>query len=539
MKVCKVVINSVTHDARVLKEAEAVRKAGFDVVIVGIQDANVNVPIQLLEDGTVIRRVAWQSTAFRPSSWVFIGQTAALLALVAGAVVFAAWLVRHYADVLKRLTYEHVLILAGALVAICAGRLIWNNYQRRRRAYATMARQEETGLLKYDQEFSSYRASLPVLATESGTEGVDVSGQSQAPATARFPALERLLRSLARIKRETTPRPLLGGLRQKTFTSANFKRWKTIFARERQIYNVLAEQSPGVVHAHDLNSLPIAVKYAKAHGAKLVFDAHEIYDHLAQSEDDLSELNSALLKKYSGNVDLFITINDSIARYYRKAYPRLPEALVVKNATKRAGDMTYDGCLHEAAGVPRATRILIYQGGFAPKRGLIPLLLSAEHLDPRWCLVFMGWGKLEEEMRRIADSLKMKNPDLDQRIRFVPKVKQTELPHWTCGASLGAIPYENTGLNHWYCNPNKLWEYPNAGVPIIASPFPELRKTIQDNQIGWMLPDPLHPRDIAAVVNKLTDEDLAVASQNCKDFIQRDNWDIYAARLTATYQRWR
>jgi glycosyltransferase involved in cell wall biosynthesis len=150
----------------------------------------------------------------------------------------------------------------------------------------------------------------------------------------------------------------------------------------------------------------------------------------------------------------------------------------------------------------------------------------------------MGWGKLEEEMRRIADSLKMKNPDLDQRIRFVPKVKQTELPLWTCGASLGAIPYENTGLNHWYCNPNKLWEYPNAGVPIIASPFPELRKTIEDNQIGWMLPDPLHPRDIAAVVNKLTEEDLTVASRNCREFIRRDNWDIYALRLEATYQQW-
>ena len=59
MKVCKVVINSVSHDARVLKEAEAVREAGFDVVIVGIQDANNNIPIQVLDNGVVIRRVAW------------------------------------------------------------------------------------------------------------------------------------------------------------------------------------------------------------------------------------------------------------------------------------------------------------------------------------------------------------------------------------------------------------------------------------------------------------------------------------------------
>ena len=147
----------------------------------------------------------------------------------------------------------------------------------------------------------------------------------------------------------------------------------------------------------------------------------------------------------------------------------------------------------------------------------------------------MGWGKLEEELRRVADSLKMKTPDLDFRIRFVPKVKQTELPYWTAGASLGAIPYENTGLNHWYCNPNKLWEYPNAGVPIIASPFPELRKIIEDNQIGWLLPDPLSPREIAAAINKLTEEELQVAANNCISFIQRDNWQVYANRLKTAY----
>ena len=62
-KVCKVVFNSVSHDARVLKEAKAVKESGFDVTIIGIQDANNNTPIEITENGIVIRRAAWISRA--------------------------------------------------------------------------------------------------------------------------------------------------------------------------------------------------------------------------------------------------------------------------------------------------------------------------------------------------------------------------------------------------------------------------------------------------------------------------------------------
>lgn len=62
-----------------------------------------------------------------------------------------------------------------------------------------------------------------------------------------------------------------------------------------------------------------------------------------------------------------------------------------------------------------------------------------------------------------------------------------ELPLWTAGATVGLIPYMNRGLNHWYCTPNKLWEYPSAGVPVLASPFPEMMKLIQAHGFGWAL----------------------------------------------------
>ncbi len=524
MKVCKVVVNSVSHDARVLKEAESLREAGFDVVIIGIQDANNKIPIQILDNGVVIRRVAWQSAAFRPPIWTYVGKIATLLGVVIAAISLIFGLQQNFTQILSIITFDNVIYFASIAVIGYFTVLIWKDYKRRKKSYLNLKKREHDGLLMYESAFSAYQLTEKVPAGAASTARISTEASSS--------GIGKKIASL----RSRIPRPLMVGF-IRALMPANLRNWKVVFARERQIYYLLQEETPSIVHAHDLSALPVAAKYAKASGAKLVFDAHEIYDHLAQAGDDMSELNGKLLNKYSGDVDLFITINDSIARYYFNTYPRLPRAVIIKNATKRAEMFVYDGRLHEAAGLSRDTRILIYQGGFAPKRGLIQLLKSAEYLNPEWSLVFMGWGKLEAELRRVAVSLKIKNPELDLRIRFVPKVKQSELPYWTAGASLGAIPYENTGLNHWYCNPNKLWEYPNAGVPIIASPFPELWKIIEENQIGWLLPDPLTPRDIAAAINKVTPEELEIASQNCNDFIHKDNWEVYADRLKAAYAR--
>lgn len=515
MKVCKVVINSVSHDARVLKEAEAIKETGCDVVIVGIQDANNSVPIQVMDNGVAIRRVAWQANAFRPNLWSYIWQACAGLIGISVATLLVLWVQGHHAELAHLVTFENTLYISAASAFAYLLYSLLRVYFKKRKSYLNLKKRERDEFLKYDVEFSVYLSKK-------------VREVKERPPNDKSPKVSNTARSFS------LPRPLMVGI-LKAFMPSNLKRWKVVLARERQVLRVLEEEAPNVVHAHDLSALPVAAKYANARGAKLLFDAHEIYDHLAQSEDELSELNGKILRKYSGEVDLFITINDSIARYYHKNYPALPPAIVIKNATKKAEAFEYDGRLHAAAGLARETRILIYQGGYAPKRGLIPLLLSAEYLDPRWSIVFMGWDKLEEELRRVAESLKMKNPELDARIRFVPRVKQSELPYWTAGASLGAIPYENTGLNHWYCNPNKLWEYPNAGVPIIASPFPELRRMIESHSIGWLLPDPLNARDIAAAVNALDDHELKEAAQNCTEFIASDNWDVYANRLKQVY----
>lgn len=538
MKVCKVVINSVSHDARVLKEAEAVREAGFDVTIIGIQDANNNIPIQIMENGVVIRRVAWQAEAFRPLYFTYLGKillavAVAIILLGLGQVaigqlaeVVAA--IKRWLTVGRLMTF--IVAMAAVLIILFVAYQQWLEFRRRKKSYLALKKREEDELLKYEAIFSTYWGTSRAGQLD-GSRSKQPSVDTAASTTA-----EREKSGQQGNERMSVrfPRPLMRGI-LKALAPDQIKRWKVILARENCIKRLLDEEHPAIVHAHDLTALPVVAEYSKKSGVKMIFDAHEIYDHLAQAEDDMAELNSLLLKKYAGRVSHFITINDSISTYYRNNYPALPPAVVVKNAAKLSEPIDYDGRLHETAGLSRDKQIVIYQGGYAAKRGLIQLLMSAEYLNPEWCLVYMGWGKLEDELRRVADALILKNEELGERIRFVPKVKQDELSYWSAGASVGVIPYENTGLNHWYCNPNKLWEYPNAGVPILASPFPEMSAIINKYELGWYLPDPLNPKVIAEVVNGLTDEQLVVASANCRRFMEDDNWNVYAHRLKSLY----
>jgi hypothetical protein len=108
---------------------------------------------------------------------------------------------------------------------------------------------------------------------------------------------------------------------------------------------------------------------------------------------------------------------------------------------------------------------------------------------------------------------------------------------WTAGGEIGVIPYENTGLNHWFCSPNKIWEFPNAGLPLLVSPFPELRKSVDIYRNGWLLPETEDTSYIGRLISSLSPEQIKEASFNSRKFIEENNWSFYEKRLVELYSK--
>lgn len=300
------------------------------------------------------------------------------------------------------------------------------------------------------------------------------------------------------------------------------------------IKTMLSEFEPDVVHLHDHLVLTAARKIKEVTNCPIVWDAHEIYEDLAGVEDARAEVNPEIIREYSPFVDHFVTINESIGEFYARKYEALQKPVILPNSRRLEHSQPYDGRLHQAAGLPTSQKILLFQGGFSNHRGIPQLLESAASLPDGWSIVMMGWGPLGELVDQYKDLV---DAGGSRRVVQIEKVPNSELLDWTAGATVGVIPYEPKGLNHEFCTPNKLWEYPLAGVPILATNFPEMAKVIQGHNIGWLLPKDFNGEIIAEVVSSIDEADLQKRTENCRSFVERDNWLIHEKQLVALYDQ--
>lgn len=517
-RVACVVFNSVSHDTRVLKVADSLRQVGHDVRIIGLQDANCWDAASFRDNGVSIVRLDWQSTFQR---WQAIAITTVLalsLALYVAAFdpLWEGWRMRH------TISTGLALILLGVIG------IRWQlNLARGLHAVAL----DLIGCLALGMLLAANLGPMEPFAVETVRFGVKLAGilifvYLTARTWARFWRVTAAYRK--RASGIVTPKEL--GL---------WHQLGTIVAetsKQRIALRAVREYEPDIVHCHDLPTVSVGIHYASRSPAKVIYDSHEIYE-----EQSLVKRATLLHWRYvisqariGKRINAFVTINDSIAAYLRERYPDLPEATIVKNATVFAGAFPhYDGRLHKEAGLSRETNIVLYQGGFAPFRGLETLVQAAPLLDDPWCLVMMGWGSHEPVLRRLGEKV---DPH-GTRVRFVRRVPQEELLQWTAGGRIGVIPYENCSLNHWYCTPNKLWEFPAAGVPVLVSAFPELRAPVETYKIGWLLPEHAGPQEVAEAINGLRDAEIDDARRACESYMLDESWTKYSARLLRLYSK--
>jgi glycosyltransferase involved in cell wall biosynthesis len=299
--------------------------------------------------------------------------------------------------------------------------------------------------------------------------------------------------------------------------------------------SLLIELSPDIVHAHDFPMLVTASEYKKKHPkVKIIYDSHEIFEHMAGKGLIIRFFIKQKLNELSKNVDSFITVNDSFAHYFKMNYPGLPKAKVVKNAVSiehRVGERKTQK-IRELLSTPLDKKILLYQGGYSWARGIQNIIKAASRIDKnRWIIVFMGWGDIEPELKGLAKKLE---PNSCQ-VYFIPPAPLSELTEWTSSADVGIIPYINNCLNHYYCSPNKLWEYPIAGLPIIVPNYPEISRPLREFDIGWSIGSEITPQSIAHTVNTITDDELLLKKKNIDKYIQIENWEKYENALLSAY----
>jgi len=316
-----------------------------------------------------------------------------------------------------------------------------------------------------------------------------------------------------------------------------------------------ATAAPGadVFHGHDLNALHAAVLARARVGGALVYDSHEIFLESGSHATRPGWARSIFRRReaaWVGEADALVTVNDALARELGERYlPR--RVVVVHNCPPRPGPTPEaSGLLADAPGPPPApgplrtalgigadVPLALYHGGFSKHRGLEELVAAAALpiLDGTH-VVFLGYGSQAAELRALAAA----SPVAD-RVHVLSAVSPDVLIDWVRDADVAVMPIQDSTLNHRLSTPNKLFEALAAGVPIVASDLPELRRIVMEDPAGplGVLCDPTDPASIAASIADLLgrpmDERAALRERCLGAARDRWNWETESARLVELY----
>ncbi len=304
--------------------------------------------------------------------------------------------------------------------------------------------------------------------------------------------------------------------------------------QKSRVFGHLDQIRADAYHAMDYVSMDVAAAAKVKFGGSLVFDACEIFTDLAGSTSQGQSYVDNVFRSRAELLDAVVTPNSLVRDYYAQRYPNWPLAKNINNSSPCEPVQAYDSRMHFAANLPLETKIAVYHGGFSELRGLQGLVQTADKLPKNYALVLLGWGKLQPRLVKLAQQA---NDRAGRRVAVIlPPVPQSELMDWISGATYGLIPYRDGPLNHSYCTPNKLYEFPAAGVPVLCTSLPQLKNMVDKYGIGHVLQGELSGGAIANHIASQVDLPPKAFKNNCASFLRAEGWSGNEKKLLQLYQ---
>jgi glycosyltransferase involved in cell wall biosynthesis len=253
-------------------------------------------------------------------------------------------------------------------------------------------------------------------------------------------------------------------------------------------YRLIRSEKPDVVLAVDPPALAAAAFLKKRMGFHLVYDSREFYTELptVRSRSFVKAFWQWIEGQGLKSCDEAFTVCASIAQAMQSQYRCKPLGLV-----RNMPEYTYDqplktpskqqslACLRpDLAEHP----VVVYSGGFWAGYDFRVLMKAFEHLGeqeghPR--LLFLGEGPELEKHKKYAATL-----SCSEHIFFAGKQPSHRIPALLAACTVGLIPVPDLGLSYRYLLPNKLFEYIQAGLPVLASALPELSSILLGFRVG-------------------------------------------------------
>lgn len=267
-----------------------------------------------------------------------------------------------------------------------------------------------------------------------------------------------------------------------------------LFFNLRLFFNLLFKKTD-LLYSNDLDTLLPNYLVSRIKKTPLIYDSHELFCEVPELK------NSPLKRKVWLALEAWIipklkhciTVNQSIATIFNEKYGS--NFQVVRNIAEAPSNPSIK--TKTDLNLPLTKKIILLQGaGINIDRGAEELVESMTQVNNALLLI-IGSG----DIWPVLKSTVMKK-GLSEKVWLIDKLPKSELIHYTNNADIGLSIDKNTNLNYYYSLPNKLFDYINAGLPVLASRLPEIERIVKTYNIGTFIEnhDPSH---IAEKLNEL------------------------------------
>jgi glycosyltransferase involved in cell wall biosynthesis len=289
-----------------------------------------------------------------------------------------------------------------------------------------------------------------------------------------------------------------------------------------------------IIYCNDLPTLKAGLQLKSFFNAKLIFDSHEIYletinQFFIKGNNFFKNIIFSVLiafmrfvgynfeKNAVKKVDLFITVNKSLAEYFKEKYNLNTSPYVMMNFPYLF-EIKQDNLVdfRKKYNWNISDFILIYQGNLNAGRGLELIIDTIKKLPGKFKLIIIGDGILMPQLKTKTENLKLNN-----RIKFLGFVDNRELLNYTAGADAGFNLLETLNKSKAMASPNKLFEYIQAEIPSINTNTIENKRIVEKYKTGILVNN-----DESEIFEKIIEfsEKTDIFKQNCKTAKLELNW---------------
>ncbi len=284
--------------------------------------------------------------------------------------------------------------------------------------------------------------------------------------------------------------------------------------------------------ANDLDTLPANYFIHLLKNIPLVYDSHEYFTGVPEltNRPKVQRIWKIIERYIFPKLHDVITVNESIANLYSAEYGIL--ARVVRNVPETITNP--DIADKVSLGISINKSIIILQGaGINVDRGAEEAVLAMKYLD-NVLLLIIGGGDVIDNLKVLI----IEN-QLGEKVQLIPKQPMNTLILYTKCGDIGLTLDKDTNINYKFSLPNKLFDYIQAGIPILASALPEIQKIVEGYQIG-MITKSHDPKHIAECIQKMLVEknQIDIWKENLKIAARELCWENEEIVLREVYAKY-